>query len=343
MEGRLFDGMEESMWNNVVILFREYMGTGVTVIWFVLSLVYLWVNEKEQHIRILFLYMPIILLLLYFNPLFAMLLYGIIGEEIYYRLLWMLPVTMVIGYTCVSICGRIVDTHQAPQSGTKSGMQNTAQGGMQNKPQSGTKSGMQNTVQGGMQGGTQGAGGQAGREQALEGRFQAWKFGFKRYLSGGMAAIAMAGTVVVCGSYIYHDVNFVRAQNIYHVPDCVVSICDTIHVPGREVMAVFPPELVQYVRQYSAYVCMPYGREILVERLGWGYESPLFDAMKLEEIDLEQLVQLSREEGCHFCILRKDKKMTGDPEDYGWVQAGEADGYVIYRDTAVELIIPEAE
>ena len=276
------------MWSDTVALFGDYMGTGLTMIWFILSLAYLWVNEKEQHIRILFLYLPIILLLLYFNPLFAALVYEVIGEEVYYRLLWMLPVTVVIAYTCVSICGRIVETYQnAPQSGKRQNL--------------------------------------------------------KKYLTGGAAAAVMAGVIAVCGSYIYHDPNYVKAQNAYHVPDSVVYICDTIEVPGREVMAVFPLELVQYVRQYSPYVCMPYGRERLVDRPNWKNESPLCDMMEADEVDLEQLVPLTREAGCHFCILRADKVILGNVEDYGWVKAGETEGFIIYRDTEVELIIPDPD
>ena len=39
------------MWKDIVILFREYMGTGLIVIWFVVSLIYLWINEKRKDLR----------------------------------------------------------------------------------------------------------------------------------------------------------------------------------------------------------------------------------------------------------------------------------------------------
>ena len=65
------------MWNDVVVLFREYMGTGLIVIWYLLSLVYLFVKEKRKPLRVLFLYVPVILLLLYFNPLLAQIVYGV--------------------------------------------------------------------------------------------------------------------------------------------------------------------------------------------------------------------------------------------------------------------------
>lgn len=56
------------MWSDVMELFRNYMGTGMIVIWYLISLIYLWINEKRMHVRILFLYVPIALLLVYFNP-----------------------------------------------------------------------------------------------------------------------------------------------------------------------------------------------------------------------------------------------------------------------------------
>lgn len=91
------------MWNDAVELFVTYMGSGIIVGWFVLSLLYVFLKEKDSSKRILFLYFPVLILLLYFNPLFVKVVYGIIGEEIYYRFLWIVPMTMTIAYagTCI--------------------------------------------------------------------------------------------------------------------------------------------------------------------------------------------------------------------------------------------------
>ncbi len=259
------------MWSDVVALFRAYMGAGLIVMLFCISLIYLWLREERKHIRILFLYMPVILLLLYFNPLFSRLVYGMAGNEIYYRILWLLPITIVIAYTCVHIIGRLSD-------------------------------------------------GKASRKKLVA------------------AALCMAGIIGVSGSFIYNNPYFHKAENLYHVPDSVVHICDAINVPGREVMALFPMELLQYVRQYSPVTCMPYGREAVVER--WTYYDPLYNAMEAEVVDMAELVPLVREVGCHYVILPVNKERKGKPEDYGWIWFGETDGYVIYRDPARELVIP---
>lgn len=249
------------MWKDVVSLFREYMGTGLIVILFLVALVYLWRREQRKPVRILFLYVPVILLLLYFNPLFARLVYGVAGEEIYYRILWLLPITVVIAFAAVTLYGQLKQK--------------------------------QKTV----------------------------------------FAVSAAAIIMASGSFVYSNPYFSKAENQYHVPDSVVHICDEIVIPGREVMAVFPMELVQFVRQYEPTIRMPYGREMTVER--WYYfQSDLFNEMEKDEIDLAALVPLAREEACHYIILSQEKKVNGIPEDYGWEVMDVTDGYVIYRDTA---------
>ena len=268
------------MWEDAIALFREDAGTGLIVIWYLICLVYLWINEKRKYVRLLLLYTPIILLLVYFNPLSARLIYEVVGDEIYYRILWLLPITVVIAYTCACVCGRMA-VKENRQSDTKG----------------------------------------------------------QRSIKADLFALCVAGLIIVSGSFIYNSPLFSRAQNVYHVPDSVVHICDAIQVPGREVMAAFPLELVPYVRQYSSTTCMPYGRDVTVER--WNHHNPLSEVMGQEIIETEKLVSLAREAGCHFCILPEKKKTTKAPEDYGWICILNTDGYMVYRDPVIELIIPQ--
>lgn len=257
------------MWKEAVGLFRNYMGAGMIVILFLLAVAYLLVNEKRKHVRVLFVYTPVALLLLYFNPLFARLLFEILGNEIYYRMLWLLPITPVIAYSAVCICGKAKESR--------------------------------------------------GRGTAA------------------VTALGMAAVIALSGSFIYSNPFFYRAENKYHMPDRVVHICDAIIVPGREVMAAFPPEFVQFVRQYSPLVCMPYGRDALVER--WGIESEVYDLMTAEEIDLEALNRAVLEQGCHYVILHSGRRVKGSFEECGWKLFCETDGYCVYR-TEYPLVIP---
>lgn len=248
---------------HAVSLFREYMGTGLVVIWFLVCLVYLFLKEERKPFRILFVYMPAVLLLLFFNPLFSNAAARYMGDEIYYRILWLLPVTAVIGYTCVTVAGKL--------SGTR-----------------------------------------------------------KR-----LFPLCTVLLVMVSGRYIYSNGFFGRAENLYHVPDSVVHICDAIELPGREVTAVFPLELVQYVRQYSPVVCMPYGREMLVDSWAeWISWTELCTAMEADTVDAKELGRLAREEGCVYIILSEEKPLRGKLQDAGYEYFDSMDGYRIYKDSS---------
>jgi hypothetical protein len=239
------------------------MGTGLITVWFVLAVVYLFICEKRKEIRVMLVYMPVLLLVLFFNPMFADFVYSFIGEEIYYRLLWLLPVTPVIAYTVTDIYGRLC--------------------------------------------------------------------GNKRILFAVISAIL----IMVSGNLIYADVNFRKAENICHVPESVVQICDAIEIEGREVTAVFPAELIQYVRQYSGTVCMPYGREQTVDR--WNMYNELYNIMESECPDAQELAEEARTQGCIYIVLPEDKKTTGSITDCGYTEYYRTKGYIVYKDSYAVL------
>lgn len=252
------------MGTDAIDTFLKYMGTGLTVIWFLLALLYLFLNEKRKPRRILFVYVPMVTLLLFFNPLFSRAVCLVMGSEVYFRTCWLLPVIVVIAYCGAEIAGR------------------------------------------------------------FKGR--------RAFLFGAVSLLL----VMVSGKLVYSSPLYSKAENIYHVPQEVVEICDAIRVPGREVMAAFPREMLLYVRQYSPYVCMPYGREAMM-----GVHDAFYEAMEeAEEVDLEIVEPLAREAGCHFLVLPKAKPLRGDPDAYGWTVFMETQGYVVYRDNNVELVIP---
>lgn len=262
-------GVVTSMWSVANEYFGLYMGTGLIVIWYLAATIYLAIAEKRKNIRIMFVYVPLILLLIYFNPLFTWIVYNYIDSEIYYRILWLLPITIVIAFATVEIYGKLQEKKRA------------------------------------------------------------------------LFAVVTAGLMMVSGSYVYNDGFFKEAENFYHVPQSVVDICDAIEVEGREVMAVFPKELLQYVRQYSPVVCMPYGRETTVQSWDdeWHFASnnDLFQAMEAEVIDAKQLAELARANLCAYIILPEDKKVDGSLNAYDFETFGQVEGYIIYKDSTVTL------
>ena len=134
-------------------------------------------------------------------------------------------------------------------------------------------------------------------------------------------AVSFAGAVLIVilsGRYIYSSPFFSKAENSYHVPQVVVDICDDIRVEGREVRACFPIEHIQYVRQYTPYVCLSYGRTVLLGH-GFNQYSNVERFLNEEIIDTAGLVEELRRVDNHYLILNSDRKMTEDLAKYGCI------------------------
>jgi len=81
----------------IMEIFKDYGGTGCYTILFVLSLIYLGFTEEDKRVRTILVYIPAIMLLLFFIPLFYML-YNSLDNGTYYRILWLMPMSAVIAY-----------------------------------------------------------------------------------------------------------------------------------------------------------------------------------------------------------------------------------------------------
>ena len=240
--------------------FQKYSGSGLMLCWFVVAWLYLFVKEKKKDRRVMFVYAPAVVLLIFFNPLFYKVFSGVSDEAIYFRFLWLIPVSPVIAYAIISIYNELT-----------------------------------------------------GRKRTA-------------------FVIVALFLIMVSGKLIYANPLYSRAENPYHVPQSVVNICDAIEVEGREVMAVFPEEMLYYVRQYSAVVCMPYGREVFMETY-----NELHQLMRQDTIDVEKAVPLIKQYGCHYVIFSETKILQGSFEDYGYVLVNTIDGYKIYQDVSIYI------
>lgn len=244
------------MWNSIIGLYENYIGTGMIAGLLLVAMIYLFVTEKNKTTKVVFLYMPLMVLLLFFCPFFAGLFNRFVGIEIYFRFMWLVPVAIIIGYAAVKIMTTL-----------------------------------------------------NGKKRAV-------------------AAVAMTGIIMVSGSFIYENPEYPLAENVYHVPEAVVDICDAIKVDGREVMAAFPKEHLLYVRQYSPYVCMPYGRETYTGQ----EQNDLYDILQKNRLYAEEVVGYARNSSCHYVIFSEKKQIVGNFEDYEYRLFDRIDGYLIYED-----------
>ena len=163
---------------------------------------------------------------------------------------------------------------------------------------------------------------------------------FAKHKRIGLAVTSVL--IVLCGSLVYKSDYITKAENLYHIPDAVIKVCDLI-APEKEesrVTALMPPELIHFVRQYDARINMPYGREMLVER--WGYIHEVYDVMeKPETIVMEDLLEASRKYYCEYIVLTTQRKTDVDPEEAGLTLLAVIDGYRVYQDPVTVEVVSE--
>lgn len=93
-----------------VVIFKNYMGfheNGYLAGIYLFALLYLWLTEKNRSRRAVFVYAPTLLLALFFCPLFRKVFVRVLDDsETYYRLLWLLQMSVVSAYGLIRLCGR---------------------------------------------------------------------------------------------------------------------------------------------------------------------------------------------------------------------------------------------
>lgn len=81
------------------VIFKNYSGNSLWIVLFLAALIYLLLREKNKTVRVLFVYVPLAILLLFFFPIFRKLYVMVLGEgTTYYRVLWTLPMSATVAY-----------------------------------------------------------------------------------------------------------------------------------------------------------------------------------------------------------------------------------------------------
>ena len=157
-----------------------------------------------------------------------------------------------------------------------------------------------------------------------------------RYPIGSVAVGIIV--IVISGKYVYSNPNISKAENLYHIPQETVDICEMI-MPGEDeerVTGVFPDSLVHFVRQYSTRIQLAYGRDYLAP--DWIYGNhPIREIINQKEIIISELVRLATEQKCQYIILERSRKLIGDFEEHEVVLIGQTANFDIYRNNQVDI------
>ena len=90
------------------VILKNYGGTGFLLLLYVIALGYLLIREKNKYVRSIFVYAPILLIFGFLFPVSRKLYVAVLNEgNTYYRVLWLLPVSITLAYTGCSVIYRL--------------------------------------------------------------------------------------------------------------------------------------------------------------------------------------------------------------------------------------------
>ena len=227
---------------------------------FLIALLFLWMTEKDRKVRVVLLYFAAALSVVFLCPLYAWI--GMkIDADVYYRVLWSLPMGILVCYSVVKLMTRFRST-------------------------------------------------------------------FAKVLIFFMAVL----TIMINGDLVYTKSMHVKSGNAYHIPQIVIDVADALKLENYRPIAVLPAELLPFLRQYTADIFTPYGRNILEP--AWTFQNELYDAMEgdRDAYDVAEVARCARNHQCAFVVLSSRKQMNGSMEEQGYFLFRFVQGYFIYMD-----------
>ena len=297
------------MIDNIKDVFRiitEYMGSGFYVILYVAALVWLFITEKDKVRRLILCYLPLTLLLIYLCPVYyRVYVLKLDSHGTYYRNLWLLPMTVTVAY---AFC-KVIALPGLRLIGEKGGNEAAA-----------TNTDTANATAENTTAANTGA-------------------SFSGVVFRVIAAAFVCGVLMICGKFSFGSSTSARAENLYHIPDYCIELCDLMEqdIPGVNVYACVPLEMLFYIRQYDPDINLVYGRD--AAEPVWGYYNETYEAYELaEELDWEKVLKLTRDSSLgvgvvSYFVVPSDRNMSSDPELSGLEKIAESGNYILYLDT----------
>lgn len=237
-----------------------YNGNSFLIPLFLIALCFLWGMEKDRKVRVVLLYLVAALSAVFLCPVYAWI--GMkIDEDVYYRVLWSLPMGLLVCYSVVRLMAHL-----------------------------------------------------------------------KRFGTKALIFLMAVLVILINGDLVYTKTLHFKAVNAYHIPQQVIDVADAIRLDNYKPIAVLPAELLPYLRQYTADILTPYGRNMMEP--AWNFQNALYDAMEGDQnvYDVAEVVRCARNEQCAFVVLSSGKQMRGSMEEQGYFLFRFVQGYFIYMD-----------
>lgn len=162
---------------------------------------------------------------------------------------------------------------------------------------------------------------------AYGGALLVWRAEQKFRLGILTTAIVVMG-LVAAGNPIVTGENFIKAENVYKLPDGVIQIVNMINedAGGGERKAAMPLSLSTYARQYDGTLPMLYGRYPEDDKA-----TEVYEMMQWPSVPVGQVREKAMAEGCRYLVLDDTKEWADMPEEALLEFVGSYGNYCLYR------------
>ena len=155
----------------------------------------------------------------------------------------------------------------------------------------------------------------------------------KKEISKVLLTIAIVVLLANAGGNVLSSLSFSNILDISKVPGPVGELCafiqnDADQKEDEEIYAVFPNELVFYIRQVNANIHIPYGRDVIR-----GHKKhELYDVMSVRPLDVDVLTEYMEEHAYDYLVymVNEDPLLEQSIYEHGYIKIGEFSNYSVF-------------
>ena len=132
--------------------------------------------------------------------------------------------------------------------------------------------------------------------------------------------------VAFSGNFLLTQENFVKAENIYKLPQEAIDLCEMLPEDRREIRIAVPPSISPYIRQYDGNVKMLHGRTP-----HWSKQE-VYDLMNQAELDIPYITKYCRQYSCDYIVMETTKPWNDTMENWGFQEVDRTGDYILYEE-----------
>ena len=155
----------------------------------------------------------------------------------------------------------------------------------------------------------------------------------KNAISKVLLTIAIVVLLANAGGNVLSSLSYSKILDISKIPGPVGELCafiqnDADERQDEEIYAVFPNELVFYIRQVNANIHIPYGRDVIR-----GHKThKLYDVMSVYPLDVDKLSAYMEKKDYDYFIYNvyEDPLLEASIYEHGYIKIGEFSNYSVF-------------